>query len=120
MTEAALITQLQGLLGPGLASTAIILMLVYGSKLIKPTLAGADAHAGLIDKLQKEAGKWQELYDETHRLLQAQRETNTLLRSQNAMMRMLLIQKGISESELIAIGAIHPTEYHAAGSGDSQ
>ena len=65
-------------------------------------ISGTDAH---IDRLEADAQRWKEMYDETHKLLEEQRETNALLRSQNAMMRMLLIQKGITPAELTAIGA---------------
>lgn len=84
------------------------------SKSKAPVNAAHDAATSMMEKLQQEAAKWQQLYDETHKLLEAQRDTNTLLRSQNAMMRMLLVQKGVTEPELIAIGAIHPSEHHDA------
>ena len=97
----------------GAGLLGIFLKLAYDYVKAKgPQNAGHEATTSLIDKLQKEAEKWQSLYDETHKLLDAQRETNTLLRSQNAMMRLLLIQKGVTETELIAIGAIHPAEHH--------
>lgn len=100
--------------GGGLSAVALKLGYDY-LKAKAPVNAGHEATSSLIDKLQGEAEKWQKLYDETHRLLDVQRETNTLLRSQNAMMRLLLIQKGVSEAELIAIGAIHPAEHHDHG-----
>jgi len=39
--------------------------------------------------------------------IEAIREQNTLLRIQNAMMRQMLLAKGVTEAELIAIGAMH-------------
>jgi hypothetical protein len=68
------------------------------------------AQQGLVNNLRHEAGKWQKLYDETHRLYEAQRDANVLLRAQVMMMRQMLINKGMTENELIAIGAILPPE----------
>jgi len=76
------------------------------------TTASDSAQQALVINLQKEASKWQSLYDETHRLLEAQKDTNNLLRIQNAMMRQLLISKGLTEAELTAIGAIAVGGHH--------
>ena len=68
--------------------------------------SAAAAHDGLLDRIQADAEHWRKLYDETHKLLEEQRETNSLLRNQNNMMRLLLIQKGLSLDELTAIGVM--------------
>lgn len=64
------------------------------------------AQQQLVTNLQNEAAKWQKMYDEAHKLLDEAKETNRLLRTQNAMMRQLLISKGLTEAELTAIGAV--------------
>lgn len=74
------------------------------------TTASDSAAQGLVNNLRHEAGKWQRLYDETHKLYEAQREANILLRAQVMMMRQMLLSKGMTETELIAIGAILPPE----------
>ena len=68
--------------------------------------AGSDATTGLIATLQGEAKKWQERHDEIVKQHEENIELIALLRSQNAMLRLILIQKGVTTEELTAIGVI--------------
>jgi hypothetical protein len=74
------------------------------------TTTSDSANQTLIVNLQADRNEWKKLYDETHKLYQAQRESNILLRAQVMMMRQMLIAKGMTEQELIAIGAVLPPE----------
>jgi hypothetical protein len=81
------------------------------------TDAGNTGHVTLIKELQEEAKKWRLMLDEEkaenakqrsviEAELRVMREGNILLRAQNQMLRMILLNKGVSEAELTAIGAI--------------
>jgi hypothetical protein len=76
------------------------------------TTTSDNANATLITNLQADRDQWKRIYDETHRLYQEQRDANVLLRAQVMMMRQMLISKGMTEQELIAIGAVLPPERH--------
>ena len=66
----------------------------------------ADGHQkGVMNDLREERNKAVEKADSLQKMIDELHENNALLRSQVAMMRLLLIQKGITEAELIAIGA---------------
>ena len=92
-----------GLAFGGIATAAFAIR--HALSKLNLTTTNDTAQQALILNLQKEALKWQQLYDDTHKLLEVQRETNSLLRIQNAMMRQLLISKGLTENELAAIGS---------------
>lgn len=74
------------------------------------TTTSDSANQALIVNLQSERNGWKSSYEEMHRLYLAQREANILLRAQVMMMRQMLIGKGMTEQELIAIGAVLPPE----------
>ena len=74
------------------------------------TTTSDQANANLIQNLQADRDQWKRIYDETHKLYQAQRDANVLLRAQVMMMRQMLIAKGMTEQELVAIGAVLPPE----------
>jgi hypothetical protein len=80
MTE--LIAMVQQYFGPGLSTIIIVCGLMFGSRMIKPGLATADATTKIIEELKGEAGKWQDLYDETHKLLDETKKQNGLLEKQ--------------------------------------
>jgi SMC interacting uncharacterized protein involved in chromosome segregation len=64
------------------------------------------AHTTLIKNLKSERDEWKAHAIEREKEHDAQREEIALLKSQNAMLRMLLIQKGVTIEELTAIGAM--------------
>jgi hypothetical protein len=68
------------------------------------------AQQGLVNNLRHEAGKWQKLYDQTHCSTRPSVTPTCCLRAQVMMMRQMLLSKGMTEQELIAIGAILPPE----------
>lgn len=70
------------------------------------SVAGDSAHRDLIKNLQDERDEWKinaqqraKEHDENVALI-------SLLRSQNAMLRLLLLNKGVTEAELTAIGVV--------------
>lgn len=62
-----------------------------------------------MNDLKEEAKNWEQRHDDLYKIHQENVELIQLLKMQNTMMRMLLINKGISEFELAAIGVI-PTK----------
>jgi hypothetical protein len=74
------------------------------------TTTSDSANQTLILNLQADRDQWKKTYDRVDKLYQAQRDANVLLRAQVLMMRQMLLSKGMTEQELIAIGAILPPE----------
>jgi hypothetical protein len=74
------------------------------------TTTSDSANQTLILNLQADRDQWKKTYNRVDKLYQAQRDANVLLRTQVLMMRQMLLSKGMTEQELIAIGAILPPE----------
>lgn len=68
--------------------------------------ANTSATIATITNLQSEAKKWETRHDELQRQHEEHTELISLLRSQNAMLRLILIQKGVTVEELTAIGVV--------------
>jgi hypothetical protein len=69
-------------------------------------LAIDNANEVLIKNLQAERDGHKAECDRLQAMIDEIREQNSLIKSQNAMMRMMLINKGVSIEELTAIGAM--------------
>ena len=90
----------------GVAATVIGLALRHFFSKQRVSLDGDAAHSNLIANLKNERDEWKAHAEERDREHDRQRDEIALLRSQNAMLRMLLIQKGVTIEELTAIGAM--------------
>ena len=95
----------QGASGVGVVGIALRLLYSW-SKRQGHIDRGIDRNDKYIEQIERQAKEWEQRHKELMDQHEEHMEQISLLRMQNVMLRQLLIAKGMTESELAAIGAI--------------